>query len=714
MSFIQDIREKYARWAVVAIALSLLGFILMDAFAGRGSIFSGGPSTIVGKVNGNKINITDFNKKVQQQETYQQQQRQGAVSERDRRSIMDNVWNDMVNRLLLEGELDKLGMRVGKKELNDMLFGSNPPQELKSQFTDPKTGQYDAALAQQQINEMKKRGSSEQKTGFSEYINQLEFQRFFDKYNSLIVNSANFPKWFLEKQNAGKSLVASVSYVKVNYTDTMFVDSAIKISDKEIAEYISKNKDRYKQEENRSIAYVSFSANPSAADSLEAKEKLLELKTEFETTKDIQLFFDREGNRAPYYDGYISGNSIQGAYKDSIFATPAGTVYGPYLEGPNFMMAKKEGAKYWPDTVKVRHILIGLTQQDQSGQMVPVRDTLTAKKLADSLELAIRSGSSFDVLCAQFSEDPGSKDKGGVYENIYAGQMVPEFNQFIFDNKTGDKGIVKTDFGYHYIEILSQKGSSPAYKIAYLSRPIVASQETDNIANNAANQFAGNSRDTKTFDENVEKDLKPKGIIKLFASDIKPNDYMAGGLLSRPFVKSIFEAKQGEVLQPTRIGEEYIVAALIEVNKKGTQTVAKARSGIEIVLRNRKKAEQVKQKAGKITTLEAAHAALDRPIETADSLRLSGQTSALGFEPKVLGAIFNPDNKGKAVPEPIEGVSGVYVIRVESVAATPVESANVAEQRKTMYQNTKQASMYRFAQVLREAASIKDNRAKHF
>ena len=36
--------------------------------------------------------------------------------------------------------------------------------------------------------------------------------------------------------------------------------------------------------------------------------------------------------------------------------------------------------------------------------------------------------------------------------------MVPEFNDFIFGNPVGSKGIVKTEFGYHYIEILSQKG----------------------------------------------------------------------------------------------------------------------------------------------------------------------------------------------------------------------------------------------------------------
>ena len=685
----------------------------MDAFAGRGSIFSGGPSTTVGKVNGSKIDLTAFNKKVQQQETYQQQ-RQGSVSERDRRGIIDGVWNDMVNKILLDNELGKLGMKVGKKELNDILFGANPPQDLKSQFTDSATGQYNAALAQQQINEMKKRGTVEQKTSLVDFVNQLELQRFFDKYNSLLVNSINFPKWFLEKQNADKSLVANISYVKVSYTDSMFVDSTIKISDKEITNYISKNKDRYKQEENRGIAYVSFSAKPSAADSQEVKEKLLALKPEFETTKDIQQFFSREGNSEQYYSGYTSGKSIQGVYKDSLFAMATGTVYGPYLDGTNYKLAKKESAKNWPDTAKVRHILIGLNKQDQSGQSTPLRDTTTAKKLADSIQLAIRSGSNFEALCAQFTDDGGSKDKGGVYENVYVGQMVPEFNKFIFDNKPGDKGVVKTDFGYHYIEILSQKGNSPVFQMAYLSRPIVASQETDNTANNEASKFAGESRNAKAFDENIEKELKPKGIAKLIASNIKPNDYMVGALMSRPLVKSIFEAGQGDVLQPIRIGEEYIVATVVEVNNKGTQSAEKARPGIEPVLRNKKKAEQIKLKVGKITTLEAAHSVLNRPIETADSLRLTGQSSALGFEPKVQGAAFNPDNKGKVVPEALEGVGGIYIVRVELVAATPVESANVAEQQKTMYQNTKQTSMYRFAQILKDAANIKDNRAIHY
>ena len=64
MSVIQKIRDKYARWAVVAIALALLGFILMDAFAGRSSLFGDSRETTVGKVNGKVIDAQQFALKV--------------------------------------------------------------------------------------------------------------------------------------------------------------------------------------------------------------------------------------------------------------------------------------------------------------------------------------------------------------------------------------------------------------------------------------------------------------------------------------------------------------------------------------------------------------------------------------------------------------------------------------------------------------------------
>ena len=93
-----------------------------------------------------------------------------------------------------------------------------------------------------------------------------------------------------------------------------------------------------------------------------------------------------------------------------------------------------------------------------------------------------KNGAIFDSLVVKYSDDQGSKTNGGVYDNVYSGQMVPAFNDFIFDHKVGESGVVKTEFGYHYIEILSQKGSTPAYKVAYLSKKIETSDETEKNA----------------------------------------------------------------------------------------------------------------------------------------------------------------------------------------------------------------------------------------
>jgi peptidyl-prolyl cis-trans isomerase D len=716
MSIIQKIRDKYARIAVIAIALALLGFILMDALVSRNrGLLGSGNSNVVGRVNGKKIDLTDFNKKVEQQEAYQKQQGYSQGGEADRQQAIESVWNQEVSRLLMSDELDKLGMQIGKKELGDILYGPNAPDDLKKQFTDQVTGQYNPAQAKQQIDQMLKRGTADQKAQFNNYLNQLEYIRQVDKYNALFSTSINFPRWFLEKQNADNSQMGKISMVREVYSS--IPDSSVKISDQEITDYISKHKDDYPQKESRSIAYVTFNASASAADSGDAKKKAAAMIAAFDSTKDIQQFLGSEG-AGSYYDGYISGKTIKIAAKDSIFKTPVGHVYGPYLDGGSYVLAKVLGVKQMPDTVKVRHILVATAQQDQqTGQMVAVKDSTIAKKLIDSIQTAIRNGSNFDSVCAKLSDD-GTKSTGGVYDNVTTGKMVAPFNDFIFENPVGFKGIVKTIFGYHYIEILSQKGSSPAYKIAYFPEQIVASPETDNNASNLANQFAADSRDQKSFDVNYEKTLKPKGVNKGIATDIKPEGYQIQGLgMSRQFVRNIYLAKKGDVLQPERIGDDYVVAVVTGIYEEGTQSPAIARLSVEPLLRNKKKAELIKLKIGKVTTLEAAATALGKSIEMIDSLRMTGKSTSttLGFEPKVNGATFNPGNKGKLVPEALAGVSGVYVVRVDSITATAIANANVAEQRKTMYQQSKQTAMYNPpVNALRLSATIKDKRADRF
>ncbi len=711
MSIIQSIRDRGAVISVVIIALALLGFIAMDAFTGKSNLFGGSPSTTVGKVNGEKIGVQDFQNLITQNE--QNMQQQGYPSgEATRQQALEAAWSQEVSRILLKQELDKLGIEVGKKEMGDMLYGPNPSPVAK-QYLGGQDGQYNVAQVQQTINEIQKGRDASRKEQLNQLLNYMKQVRLEEKYNSLFTNSTNFPKWLLEKQNADNSQLGRISFVRVPYTE--IPDSSVKISDKEVADYISKHKEDFKQEESRSIAYLAFSASPNAKDTAETIEKLKLIAPAMAEKKDDEMenFLAAEG-ASNFYNGYINGKTIQIAQKDSIFRTPVGMIYGPYLDGGSFTIAKMLGVRQMPDSAKVRHILISTMQIDpQTRQSQMVRDDATALKLIDSVKQLLSSGQPFDSVCAKLSEDPGSKDKGGVYE-IGSGQMVAPFNDYSFTNAPGSKGVVKTEFGYHYIEVISQKGSATGYKIAYLSKPVVASQETINDARNNAGSFASKARDEKSFNETFDKEWKAKGYNKGIGLDIRPTAYQVTGLgFSRDFVRKIYDAKRGEVLQPERVEENYVVAVVTEVQEKGTQSVGKARAMVEPLLRNHKKAELIKTKTGPVTTLEAAAAKLGKQIEPADSLRFSGGQNTIGFEPKVLGATFCPANRGKVVTEPIEGTAGVYVIRVDNVSATAVADANVAEQRKQQYEMSKQRGNSPLA-ALREAASITDNRTKHF
>jgi peptidyl-prolyl cis-trans isomerase D len=78
----------------------------------------------------------------------------------------------------------------------------------------------------------------------------------------------------------------------------------------------------------------------------------------------------------------------------------------------------------------------------------------------------------------------------------------------------------------------------------------------------------------------------------------------------------------------------------------------------------------------------------------------------------VNGAAFNSANKGKVVPEVLEGRNGVYVIRVEDVIATPVGNANIADNRRSKYEEAKRnnAAANNAMNALRAAANIVDKR----
>jgi peptidyl-prolyl cis-trans isomerase D len=226
----------------------------------------------------------------------------------------------------------------------------------------------------------------------------------------------------------------------------------------------------------------------------------------------------------------------------------------------------------------------------------------------------------------------------------------------------------------------------------------------------AANNFAGEVKNIKSFDEVFQKHLKPKGYNKGIAVEIRRITGSINGIngFARQLVKDIYAARPGEVLKPVEVNDNWIVAVVTEVNNEGTMSVAKVRPGVEAMLRHKKIGWQLKQKAGKISSLDAVTGLLGKPVQVIDSLRMNtGNPQAdMPYDAKATGVIFNPSNKGKIYPELIVGEFGVYAIQVDNVSATAT-GENVTDWRK---QQAGQAAHVP-TQVLRDKATIKDRRA---
>lgn len=708
MQIIQNIREKGAPITIAAIALALIAFILMDAKQDKGGRSA---TESIGKVNGVSIEQNEFSKKVTNLENQEEQQSGQKPANSRSAQIREQVWNQIVAEKVFYAEAAKLGIEFTSKELDNILKSDDPSNPLMQDrsMVDPVTGKLDMAKVGQALTNIKKMKGEQWDMVNSQIIEPQKLTSVSTKYFALLNASAYYPAWMEEKDAKEAKSFAAISYVQIPYQ--AISDSAIKVTDAEIEKYVQNHKDLFKQEAGRMISYVGFSQLPSAADSAKTRDFVESLKNEFSNETNVKTFIARNASAIEFDSNYIPRSKINSSKIDSITRLATGVVYGPYVDGKNYVLAKMLGTRSMPDSVNAKHILIA-TVNAQTGQ--PLLEDSVAKKRADSIYNAINSGANFAMLALQYSSD-GSKDKGGDLGTFSYGAMVPEFNKFCFEKPVGSRGVVRTQFGYHIIEVMKQKGASPAYKIGFLAKEIFASEETINKASNDAIKLSA-EKDAKKMEAYLQKN----GLQKISVPTlIKENDAAIGQMQdARQLVRWVFEAKKGDVSDPMPVGDQFVVAIVDKVYEEGTQDVETARALAETAVKEEKKAELILKNLGANPTLETAAAKYAKEILTAgqdSSITFKTQIiNAIGNEPKLIGAIFNKENLNK-VAAPVTGKAGVFVFKVNSIAEKAADpNEDKVQMRLQQTVALRNQAVGNWFEGLRKKATIKDNRSKFF
>src|SRR5690606_2555765 len=213
---------------------------------------------------GQEIDIQNFNARVEQNTNNFRQQMGQGLNPQMTSYIIDNSWNQAVGEILMKKEIERLGLEVGKNELNDMITGKNPSPQVVQSFGDPQTGQINRDQLNNFLSSIESQ-PAEFRQQWGNFLLSLKQERLSQKYFTLVRNSVYITSLEARKDYEQRNKLADFNYTSLAYTS--IPDNKVTLTDKDFQDYYNEHKNQFKnQQETRSFEYVLFDANPTSAD----------------------------------------------------------------------------------------------------------------------------------------------------------------------------------------------------------------------------------------------------------------------------------------------------------------------------------------------------------------------------------------------------------------------------------------------------------------
>lgn len=692
MAVLSKIRQR-SLLLIFVIGFCLLAFVVGDL------INSGGfkqTSKYVGSINGEDISFEDFRSKVDAVE----KGGQGISSSQ----AANQVWEQEVSLALLTEQFEKLGIRVGESQILDILkqsqdIGQNP------QFQNA-AGQFDYQKYKEFFQ-----SNPELTTQLRERETQAAINAKYQIYSTMLKAGLITTEAEGKLQYEMESDKVTFDYVAFPFSNIK--DSEVPVSNDEIVAYMRKNEKKFKADETRELQFVVIDDKPSKEDEEEVKKNitaLLSPRVVFnETTgkndtikgfKDItnnQEFVDANSD-VKYDSTYVTKNNLPAQFADQLYNLPTGEVFGPYIYNGYYAISKSLGKKAGA-SAKASHILVSY-----AGSKIPnpaiTRTKEEAKAKADDLFKQIQANPAIlESLVATNSDDQGSLQTRGEYDNIVPGQMVKPFNDFVFNSPIGKVGLVETEFGFHIVKVIDKRD---AVRLATIAQRIEPSEATSDDIFKKATKIEMEAKD-KDF-ATVVKSLG----LTVASANVKALDENFGSFTNqRQVVRWAYnkETSEGDVKR-FNVPNGNLIVKLKKINEEGLMAISDAKPIVEPILKNQKKTEKIKQIMKGATLEEAAKAAKVSVANATDLTLQNPNLLGFGAEPKVVGTAFaTAPNK---VSDLIEGRAGVFKLQTKSVVKAPaIKNYDTYTARLKAMSG---ASLGRIIPALKDKAKIKDNR----
>jgi peptidyl-prolyl cis-trans isomerase D len=289
------------------------------------------------------------------------------------------------------------------------------------------------------------------------------------------------------------------------------------------------------------------------------------------------------------------------------------------------------------EQARARHILIKAGTDANSDA--------AAKAKAEDLLKQIQGGANFADLAAKNSDDPGSKDKGGELGFARRGMMVPEFDNAIFTQKIGDTKVVKSQFGYHIIQV-EERQAAHSQSLNEVLPTIQATLIRQKAAK--AEQDYAQTLTSEAIKNGLEKTADAHHLEMASTPLLGAHEVIAALPDSSQIMGKAFEAKQNDPPQFATTGEGYAVFQVTGVTPAHAPDFAAWKShvaddyrGEQLPILLSQKTQELANQAKASNDLAKAAKEVGATLKTSDLVGDTGQVPDFGQVGQVAPQLFD-------------------------------------------------------------------------
>lgn len=669
----------------------------------------------VGKVLGEKVNVQDFQKLIDEYtEVIKMQQGVDNLNEMQMNQVKDMVWQTYIQTKVVEDEAKKIGLTVTDAELQNILAEGTNPMLMQTPFVNRQTGRFDVNSLKKFIADYKTQQTANPQMA-AQYQTLYKYWTFIErtlrqqilaqKYQSLlagcILSNPVEAKLSYKEENEESSIqLATFAYSTID-------DSKIKVQDADLKAKYDEMKERFKQNvESRDIKYVTVRVEPSPADRAELQQTFKKYTTDLAAASEPANIVRKSTSLVNYLGIPVAKTAFPNDIADKLDSMAVGQTYGPFeTKMDNSMnVVKLISKQLLPDSVQYRQIqVIGKTPAE-------------AQKRADSIYTALNAGATFETIAKKYGQT-GEK----VWMTTAQYQNAPSLDA---DTKTyigtlNNAGVnelknIKLGQGNLIVQVVDRRAMINKYTAAVIKKTIDFSKDTYSKAYNKFSSFVSANQTP----ESIQKNAKSSGYTVQDAKDITTSTHTLVGInATREAMKWLFDAKEGEISPMYECGnnDQLLLVVLDKIHPKGYRSYddPQVKEFLKAEVLRDKKAEQLMAKAKDVKNIAAAQAK-GAKVDAVNQITFAAPVFVMSVgasEPALSGAVA-ATAKGKFSSRPVKGNAGVYVFEVTGRTMRPGKFDAKTEEQKTRQKALQYAGNFMNELILK--ANIEDNRYLFF